>query len=85
MKKNGYAKNDSAIASRLGIARSSFSMNASGKRPPTLELLLGLCDAYPINFKWLRTGAGDMVKEDRELFLLKRIEELERKLEQLKE
>ena len=85
LKKNGYAKNDSAIARRIGVVKSSFSMVTSGKRPPTWDMLLDFCDAYPIDFNWIRTGAGNMVKEDRELALLKRIEELERMLKELRE
>ena len=85
LKKNGYAKNDIAVARRLGMAKSTFSMIASGRRPPTWETILEFCDAYPIDLKWIRTGAGNMVKEDREIALLRRIEELERLLKELRE
>ena len=64
---------------------SSLCMSMNGTRVPTWELLLDLCDAYPINFAWVRTGAGDMIKEDREAALLKRIAELEAELRRLKE
>lgn len=85
LKKNGYAKSDSAIAGKVGVLKSTFSMSMKGTRPPTWDMLLDLCDMYPINFQWLRSGEGSMVKEDREAALLKRIEELEKELRSLRE
>lgn len=82
--RNGYAKSRADIARRLGILNSTLTM-VTGKRVPTWELLLDFCDAYPIDFRWIRTGAGTMVKEDRETALLKRIAELEAEVERLKE
>ena len=85
VKKNKYAKNDVDVAKKLGVTKSTLSMAASGSRTPNWELLLSFCDAYPINFWWLRTGNGSIVKEDREALLLKRIAELEEELRQLRE
>lgn len=85
VKKNKYAKNDVDVAKKLGVTKSTLSMSASGSRTPNWELLLSFCDAYPINFWWLRTGKGSMVREDREIQLLKRIAELEEELRQLRE
>ena len=64
---------------------STLTMVTNGTRVPTWELLLDFCDAYPINFRWLRTGEGDMIKEDREAALLKRIAELEAEVQRLRE
>lgn len=83
--RNGYAKNRSDIAKRIGVLKSTLTMATNGTRVPTWELLLDFCDAYPIDFRWLRTGAGEMIKEDREAALLKRIAELEAELERLRE
>lgn len=83
--RNGYAKNNTAIASRVGVQKSTLCMALNGTRKPTWDLLLDFCDAYPVDFQWLRTGAGDMIKEDRESALLKRIAELEAEIERLKE
>lgn len=85
LKRSGYAKNDSEMADKTGILKSTFSLCANGMRVPTLELLLDFCDAYPIDFQWMRTGKGRMVKVDREAALLKRIEELEAELARFKE
>lgn len=85
LKKSRYVKSYSEIAKRLGMAKSTISECMNGSKPPTWGMLLDFCDAYPIDFQWIRTGAGDMVKGDREAALLKRIAELERMLEQLKE
>lgn len=83
--RNGYAKNKSAITKRIGTLNSTLTMVTNGTRVPTWELLLDFCDAYPINFRWLRTGEGDMIKEDREAALLKRIAELEAEVQRLRE
>ena len=83
--RSGYAKNRSAIARRLGLTKSTMTMVTNGTRVPTWEMLLDFCDAYPIDFRWLRAGAGDMIKEDREAVLLKRIAELEAEVERLRE
>lgn len=84
LKRNGCAKSNRDIANRLGITESTLCMVTKGTRVPTLEHLALFSDAYPIDFQWLRTGAGTMVKEERELALLKRIEELEREIDRLK-
>lgn len=84
IKKNGYAKSNREIAQRLGVTESTVCMALKGTRPPTWEMVLAFCDAYPVDFQWLRTGAGTMIKEDRELALLKRIAELEAEIERLK-
>ena len=85
LKKSGYAKSDSEVAGKIGVLRSTFSMSTNGSRPPTWDMLLDFCDIYPIEFEWLRTGRGSMVKGDRELALLKRIEELEKIVNELRE
>ena len=85
VKRNGYEKNNASIARRLGILKSTLTMATNGTRVPTWELLLDFCDAYPIDFRWIRTGAGAMIKEDRETVLLKRIAELEAEVERLRE
>lgn len=85
LKKNGYAKSDAEVAGKIGVLKSTFSMSTNGSRPPTWDMLLDFCDTYPIDFWWLRTGRGSMVKGDRELALLKRIEELEKIVNELRE
>ncbi len=84
IKRNGYAKNDIAIARSIGASRSSFSMAMTGMRMPTWDMVLSICDIYHISFDWIRKGNGRMVAEDREPALLKRIEELEKEIAELK-
>ena len=84
IKKNGYAKSNREIAQRLGVTESTVCMALKGTRPATWDLVLAFCDAYPIDFAWVRTGVGTMIKGERELALLKRIDELEREIERLK-
>ena len=83
LKKNGFAKTDREIAERLGVQVTGLNMAKNGDRVPTWDLLLKLCDHYPINFWWLRSGDGSMIKEDKTIALLKRIEELEKKIAEL--
>ena len=75
----GLAKNKAEIARRLGVTQSTLSMAMSGEREPTWDLLLSLCDHYPINFWWLRSGQGPTWTPQTEV-LLARIEELENAL-----
>lgn len=85
VKKNKYAKNDAAVADKIGVTKSTLSMALNGSRTPNWELLLNFCDAYPINFWWLRSGKGSIVKDEREIHLLKRIADLEEELRQFRE
>ncbi len=85
VKRNGYAKSNAEIAGRLGVTNSTMTMATNGTRVPTWDLLLDFCDAYPVDFRWIPTGGGAMVKEDRETALLKRIAELEAEVERLRE
>lgn len=80
IKKNRLAESESAIARRLGVTASTLTMAKKGTRTPTWELLLNLCDAYPIDFEWLRKGSGEMIKEDKGRALLMKIEQLEEKV-----
>lgn len=83
LKRNGLAKNNIEIAAVLGLPPSTISMYVQGTRTPNGEFLLNFCDHYPIRLEWLRFGGEDMIKDTRELSLLKRIEELERKIAEL--
>jgi len=78
--KNGHAKSQLEIAKRIGTSPSALNMAVHGVREPGSDLMLNLCDNYPINFWWLRSGTGDMV-EDKQATLRKRIAELEHILE----
>ena len=78
LKRNGYADANTEIAKAIRVQVSTFCMVLNGTRVPSWGLLLDFCDVYPIDFRWMRTGKGDMVKSDRESVLLRRIEELEK-------
>lgn len=81
---SGYAKSRSEIANRIGIHPPALSMCLNGDRVPTWGMLLDLCDIYPINFWWLRSGEGDMIGAcERELALRKKIEVLEQRIKVL--
>lgn len=84
IKRSGYEKSDAAIARRLDTTSSIFCMELKGDRQPTWDRLLRFCDLYPINFWWLRSGEGMMVKGEREAALLRRIEELEQEIARMK-
>ena len=83
IKRNGYAKNRVEISKKLGVTSSTLSMATNGFRDPTVDLMVKLCDNYPINLDWLRKGEGSMIKGARELELLRRIDELENRIKEL--
>lgn len=86
LKEHGYAKNNSDVARKLGIARSSLSMAMSGSRILSTDFLLSISDNYPINFWWLRSGDGDMIGNgDRVVALLRKIEQLEDRIKELEQ
>ena len=85
LKRNGYAKSDIEIAKKVGCTAPSLNMAKMGVRTPTWDLLLNLCDHYPINFWWLRSGEGSMIKDGHELALLQKIEQLENRIRELEE
>lgn len=84
LRRNGFAESNADIARKIHVRESTFCMVMNGTRVPRWDLLLDLCDNYPISLRWLRTGEGSMVKEEREIALLRRIEELEKEVERLR-
>lgn len=79
---NGFVKSESVVAAELGISPQALTM--AKRRGPSLEILLGLSDRYPISFWWLRAGEGDMIRNaDRQGALLQKIEQLEKKISEL--
>lgn len=83
LKEHGYARYDNDIARKMGVKPSTINMAINGSRIPNWDLLLNFCDNYPINFDWLRTGEGSMIKGEREYDLLRRIESLESRIREL--
>lgn len=78
----GYSVSEAKIAAELGISPQALTM--AKRRGPSLEILLGLSDRYPISFWWLRAGEGDMIRNvDRQGALLQKIEQLEKKISEL--
>lgn len=81
---NGLAQSEAAIARKLGVTASTVNMTKKGERVPTWDMLLRFCDRYPINFWWLRSGEGDMIGNgDRQIALLQKIEQLEKRIAEL--
>lgn len=76
---NHRARTQSEIAKKIGVSRPTLNMAMKGSRVPTLALMLDFCDYYPINFRWLRTGEGSMIRDD-DTVLLQKIAELEEKI-----
>ena len=84
IKDSGLARSDSEIAGRMGITDAWLNMGKNGARVPNTELLLKLCNVYPINFWWLRYGDGEMIGNgDRVIALLQKIEVLEGRIREL--
>lgn len=81
LRTSGWVSSDRQVAESLGVTCSTLSMAMNGTRVPSWDLLLRFCDRYPVSFDWLRTGEGTIVKGERERELLRRIEELEKIIE----
>ena len=79
---NGFARSESSIAKKIGFSVAAVNMSVTGYRSPSLELMVALCDNYPIYFDWVRTGDGGMVRT-RELDLYIKIRELEGRIKAL--
>ena len=77
----GLAQSEAKIAGELGVLPSALTM--AKKRGPSWDLLLKFCDRYHINFWWLRSGEGGMIKVEREIALLQKIAQLEAKIAEL--
>jgi len=82
IRESKYERSDAAVARAVGVTYSNLCMCKMGKRKPTWDILIKLCDLYPINFEWLRTGDGVMVNR-REHELRKKIAELEGMIREL--
>jgi len=48
------------IATFLGVTPTAISDYESGKRTPSLDMIVLLADRYDLNLSWLITGKGDM-------------------------
>lgn len=80
LKRSRYAKSQAEIAKRIGVTDSTLSMDMSGSRHPTLDMVVELCKAYPISIEWLCLGTGSMIRGSREEVLMNRIEALEERI-----
>ena len=72
------------LARRLRVTASTLSMATTGRRTPALKLLLDYCEMYPVSLDWLRTGRGEMIRQDRTSDLLRKIDSLEKENAELK-
>jgi transcriptional regulator with XRE-family HTH domain len=52
--------NQSAFASKLGMAQSGYSQIETGENALTEQNIKLICFVYRVNETWLRTGEGDM-------------------------
>lgn len=82
LKARGFARRNKEIASSIGVHDSVMSMIIHGTRSPNTDIMLRLCDKYPISIDWLRTGKGEMMPETMSS-LRKKIAELEEEVRRL--
>lgn len=81
---SGSARSYSEICRKAGISIPSLNMSVMGHRDPSVEMLVRLCDGYPISLRWLRKGEGFMIVQDRTTELLQKIEQLNNIIDELK-
>ncbi len=55
------------LAEIIGVQRSGISHILSGRNKPSLDFVLKVMEAYPdLNESWLLTGAGEMLKREKQ-------------------
>ena len=53
-----------AFGSRLGVTKAAISKIENGSRSVTDQMILSICREFGVNEAWLRTGQGDMFRQD---------------------
>lgn len=48
------------FAARIGVSKNYVSLLESGKRNPSMQVILSICREYGVSEQWLRTGEGAM-------------------------
>lgn len=56
--------NQADFASKLGYERSTISGMTSGKKPISEAFANKVCEIFDVNIDWLRSGQGEMLKEN---------------------
>lgn len=51
------------LADIIGIKQNSIALLESGKRNPSDQTILSICREFHVNETWLRTGEGEMFRE----------------------
>jgi len=83
--RNKIAKNQTEIAEKMGVKRSTLSMAMSGYRKIPLEVIMDFCEAYPMfDIRWLLVNQGVMIYDGTMERMLARISRLEQELEAYK-
>lgn len=52
------------FARKLGLSRNYIGLIEIGKRVPSDRTISDICRVYDVNENWLRTGEGEMLRED---------------------
>lgn len=65
------------FAEKLGTTRNAISNYEIGRVEPKQLFLDHLCEVFNVNKEWLKTGEGDMFKEDKVIKLLASLAENE--------
>lgn len=64
---NYYGLTATALASSIGVQRSSISHLISGRNKPSLDFVLKVLKKYPeVELYWLLNGEGDFPKKEKE-------------------
>ena len=56
--------NNSKFAELIESSEANVRNYRSGKTTPKLEIILNICTAFEINYEWLLTGEGSMLKKE---------------------
>lgn len=53
-----------AFGARLGVTKAAISKIENGSRSVTDQMVLSICREFNVNETWLRTGEGEMFRQD---------------------
>ena len=62
--RNHLKMSQEEFGKKIGLTRFTISNLESGKRNITERVIADICREYRVNESWLRTGEGEMFRED---------------------
>ena len=52
------------LGNQIGLKKSAISLIESGRNTAQEQTILAICRVYNVNYRWLKTGEGDMFNSE---------------------